>query len=206
MKSWLDNITDEQIKQFIQTKQQFDRIKISRNGNIIKVITTQISHSDEYDDVENTFYFNAYGAGYMYKGDLILHPLSEQSSKWFELVYKANIDTQIEGLTYCEAFEQAHENAILDINSIKNMLIQKQIDELTAKKEASDTQLKKDLDALHNSVNKMRKGKSEIKLNLIVENFLSRMSRQERFEWLRDNGYIQNQKLDEVSTSMVLAK
>ncbi len=195
MKIWLDNITDEQIKKFIKSKERCDEIVIERYNDLIKISTKEISANEEYDDRKRRYVYNAYGKGYIHKNKFILNPFNKNDMEWFNIVNQANIGEKIDGLTYCEAFEQAYESAMITDKNIKNRLISNQILELKKIQTQNDEKLNQDLKNMHKVINNIRikaeKG-GEIKRvdeSLIVKDFLSKMPANERLDWLKENGF-----------------
>ena len=200
MKNWLDNVTNEQIKEFMKGIKKFDKIEISRSHDRIKVSLLQTSCDEEYEDRIIRYYFNEFGEGYIYRDRLILSPLSEETKKWFIMMYKANIDEEINGLSYCEAFEQAHKKALIDNKNLKNAILQNRVNK---QKEINNTQLKNDLSILHSYIKDTHKNNSEIKSNLIVSSLLKHMSHNEKPEFLKTNGSITTSEISESISPLI---
>ena len=184
MKTWLDNVTDEQIKTFIRKRKNPCDVEIQRKGGIIRITTKRIvpkeySEGKETEKDKHYYYYNEFGEGYIYKNQFMLEPFDGVDMEWFNMVNHSNANVTIEGKSYYEAFIQAYVRAkILDIN-IKNTILSKQITELQNTQKANQERimfLDKGLDAgfLENEeIKELEHGDK----SLIVRCILSKMKR-----------------------------
>ena len=201
MKNWLDNVTDEQIIEFTKRKLVCDCVEVKRKKDIIEVKCTSSRPLDTADELEYISYYNAFGPGLIYANKFMLNKYGPESKQWFDVVFRANKDVVLDGLTYLEAFEQAHEYSLIDAKNRSNKLLEENINKLKHKQNQNEIILQNDLHSLHNDINSIRhiyKHKNS-NPNLLVKAFLTQMSLEERCRWLKDNGL--SPKPDKINSS-----
>lgn len=144
MENWLNNVTDEQIISFIGAEEQkfHQNIIIKRlKDDIIQVDIKREGpdYSEAYIIDIKTYYFNSYGEGFIYKG-FLLKPFNNTTLKWFNMVYNANINKTIDGVSYVDDFKQKHEKAIAQYAELEKNMLDSQIRKLNDLKLSKDKQ------------------------------------------------------------------
>lgn len=214
MKDWLDNVSDEQIKDVVlKVHSEYDDIKVTRttkDGKNVVVLLCEKKYANGDNSRVYRHYYNAFGEYNLNEScGLVLKPFDDNTQLWFAMVYKQVQNESINGLTYLEAFEQAHEKSIANTGSIKQAEINKKIIELNSLIKKNNLYIKLELSKLHQFTNEKRRKAKKAEDSLIVKDFLRKMNVKERQVWLEQNGFVaprNNKNLEDSKSSNIMVK
>ena len=195
MRDWLDNVSDEQIKDIVsKVHSEYDNIKVTRttkDGKAVIVLLCEKKYANGDNGRLYRHCYNAFGEYSLNEAcGLVLNPFDDNTELWFAMVYEQNKNESINGLTYLEAFEQAHEKSIANTGSIKQAEINKKIIELNSLIKKNNLYIKIELSRLHQFTNEKRRKTKKAEDSLIVKDFLRKMNVRERQTWLKQNGFV----------------
>jgi len=193
MKRYLENVTNAQIKELFDIPKELISISRFKNGDkvIVKVELSRPSMFDGLNEIE-TLYYGDYGELIPVKGqEFKLQPFDDESLKWFEMVFKANIKSP-NGRDYANDFERAHQAVIKMFYENENNEIDNKINSLKERKLINIKKQAEQTIYLISSLNSFKANFDNEKKKAVslIKTMITQMSNEEKQQCLIELGLV----------------